>query len=259
MLINRSGDTFPHAPIALDDDGGGGGGGGYSEEELERQAERAVEEGRAIQKIESLLVDNKEQRDKIRELKDQLPAEDEVVLSPDQASKLRELGVLGEDGVETEDLEETLEEGREARQELQQIREKERRREVAETAGVNPDALEMATKALDTDVEYEIQGEGENATVVARPEDGDPQDFDEFAEEHFSSVQKALYDTGSGEYETGNEDNEEAPTGGPSGNAPSTQAGEGNRPAPESDDEDDGPPDGDGRGYRFESSSDAEW
>jgi len=259
MLINRTNDAFPHAPIAYDDDGGGGGG-GYTEDDLERQAERAVEDGRSIEKIKSLLEDNKEQRDKIRSLKDQLPGEDDVVLSAEQATELRELGVLDGGEVQTEEIEETLEEGREARQKLQQIETKKHRQQVAEAAGVNPDALEMATKALGSDVEYEIQGEGENASVVAKPEEGDPQDFDEFAEEHFASVQKALYDTGSdeGEDEESDTPDEEPGPSGPSSPAPSTQAGEGNRPSSDGEDEESGPSSG-GRGYRFESSSDAEW
>ena len=253
MLINRTNDTFPHAPIAFDSDEGGGG--GYTEEDLERQAERAVEEGRAIQKIESLLEDNKEQRDRIRSLKDQMPGEDQVVLSEDQAGQLRELGALEGGEVQTEPIEEELQQGREARQQLNAIETERHRKQVAETAGVNPDALDMATRALDEDVEYQIQGEGENAQVVVKPEDGDPQDFDAFAEDQFAGVQKALYDTGSEEGED-EEEGEEASRSGPSGNAPSTQAGEGNRPS--GDGEDDDSPDS-GRGYRFESSSDAEW
>jgi len=232
---------------------------GLSQEELEQQAQQAVEDGRAMQKITQLLQDNYEQREQLRQLRDKAPGEDDVVLSAEQATELHELGVLDGGEVQTDEIEETLEEGREARQKLQQIETKKHRQQVAKAAGVNADALEMATKGLGADVEYEIQGEGENASVVAKPEEGDPQDFDEFAEKHFAFVQKALYDTGSDEEGDGDDtpDQEPGPSG-PSSPAPSTQAGEGNRPSSDGEDEDSGPSSG-GRGYRFESSSDAEW
>lgn len=251
MFINRTGDTFPHAPLAFDSDEGEGG--DYTREDLEDQAERAVEDGRAMEKIANLLEDNHQLREERRQLRDQMPEEDEVVLSASEAKELRDLGVLGDEGVETDSLEDELEQGREARQQIQQIETKRHRKEVAETAGVNPDALEMATKALDTDVDYEIQGEGENASVVVKPEEGDPADFDAFAEEHFTGVQKALYDTGS---EDGGEEEETEEAGpDPSGpSAPSTQAGEGNRPSSDGEGDDE-----DNRRYRFESDQDAEW
>jgi len=210
---------------------------------------------KALDKVEELENHAYKLRQEKKELKRKVPSEGGVVLSPSEAEKLRDLGVLGEDGVKASDLEQELEAGREARQKLQKIEAQKRRKEVANTAGVDAGALQMATKALDTDVEYEIQGEGENASVVVNPEDGDPQDFDDFAEKHFSTLEGALYDTDSDEDEGGEgEDGSQEGPSGPSPNAPSTQAGEGNRPSG-SDDEDEGRE----RGYRFESDQDAEW
>jgi hypothetical protein len=242
--------------MAFDSDGGGGGGSGgesYSREDLERQAERAVDEGKSIEKIANLLEDNHKLRQQRRQAEAKLPSEDEIVLSAGQAEQLRELGVLTEDGdVSTSEVEEKLSEGQAAQEKLQARRRKEHRQQVAEAAGVNPGALEMATKALDAEPDYEIQGEGENASVVVKTKDG-AKDFSAFADKHFADIKGALYQEPD-EDDAG--DDAESDPGPPTPRSPSTQAGEGNRPSGSGGGES---RDRDQKSYRFESGNDVEW
>ena len=103
-----------------------------TQEELEQQAQQAVEDGRAMQKITQLLQDNYEQREQLRELRSKLPSNDDVVLGPDEQEALRELGALGEDGtLQAGQVQERLQEAEEAQEELQAYRRRERRREAS--------------------------------------------------------------------------------------------------------------------------------
>jgi len=210
MLLTRS----PRSrTIFYDSDGGGGGGssseGGVSDEELERQAERAAQEGRSIEKIKNLLEDNYEQREQLRQLREQIPDDDQVVLDPEQAERLQEVGALGEDGdVQADSLEERLSEAEEAQQELQALRRKEKRREVYEATGLNAEAAE---DILPDDVEYETETvdteDGEETKAFVETEDG-RKEVGEYVQESFSEpIQDALYaESGEG----GGEEEEES-------------------------------------------------
>ncbi len=175
---------------------------GVTQEELERQAQQAVEDGRALQKITQLLQDNYEQREQLRTLRDRLPDDDQVVLDEEQAESLRELGALGEEGtVQADQVQERLQEAEEAQQELQAYRRKEKRRTVYEVEGLNEDAAEdILPDDLDFEVE-EADGEDEEATAYVETDDG-RQPVGEYVESSFSEpIQNALYAEGNEEDE----------------------------------------------------------
>lgn len=201
--------------IAFDSEGGGGGGsgrsgGGVSEEEIERQAEQAVEDGRAIQKITQLLEDNYQLREDRRELREQLPSDDEIVLSPEEADQLKELGALGDDGtLQVDEVQERLEEAEQAEEELQSYRRQEKRREVYEAKDLNEEAAE---DILPDDVEYEVEesdGEEEKEAYVVTEDGRTP--VGEYIEENYSEpIQNALYGSSDDSSESGGD------SGGPS-------------------------------------------
>jgi len=177
-----------------------------TQEELEQQAQQAVEDGRAMQKITQLLQDNYDQREQLRNLREQMPDDDQVVLDADQAERLQEVGALGEDGdVQAESLEERLSEAEEAQQELQALRRKEKRREVYEATGLNAEAAE---DILPDDVEYETETvdteDGEETKAFVKTDDG-RQEVGEYVEESYSDpIQNALYaESGEGGGEEG--------------------------------------------------------
>lgn len=162
-------------------------------EELEEQAQQAVEDGRAIQKITQLLQDNYEQREQLREVRSRLPGDDQVVLGEEEAEQLRELGALSEDGeVQAGQVQERLEEAESAQEELQAFRRRERRREVYEAEGLNEEAAE---DILPDDIDFEVEeGEGEDEETAAyvSTEDGRTP-VSEYIEEEFSEpIQQAL-------------------------------------------------------------------
>jgi len=191
--------------------GGGGGGssseGGVSDEELERQAERAAEKGRSVEKIKSLLEDNYEQREQLRQLREQMPGDDQVVLDSDQAEKLQELGALDEDStVQAEEVKERIESGEEAEEELQRLRQREKRREVYETTGLNAEAAE---DILPDEVEYETEAveteDGEETKAFVVTDDGRTPVEEHIEETYSNPIQSALYaESGEG----GSEDDE---------------------------------------------------
>jgi len=168
---------------------------GLSQDELEQQEQQAVEDGRAMQKITQLLQDNYEQREQLRQLRDKTPGEDQVVLDPEEAEQLQEIGALDEDGSpQPETVQERIESGQEAEEELQRLRQKEKRREVYEATGLNAEAAE---DILPDDVEYETEtvdtGDGEETKAFVKTEDG-RQEVGEYVEESYSKpIQNALY------------------------------------------------------------------
>lgn len=190
-------------------EGGGGGGGGSSsadgdnvtQEELEQQAQQAVEDGRAMQKITQLLQDNYEQREQLRKVRSKLPSDDDVVLGPDEQEALRELGALGEEGgVQAGQVQERLQEAEEAQEDLQAYRRRERRREVYEAEGLNEEAAEdILTEDLDFEVE-EGEGDDEETEAFVKTDDGRTP-VSEYIDENFSKpIQNALAgSTGEGE------------------------------------------------------------
>jgi len=180
---------------------------GPSQEDLEQQAQQAVEDGRAMQKITQLLQDNYEQREQLRQLRDKTPGDDQVVLDPEEAEQLQEVGALDEEGSpQPETVQERIESGQEAQEELQRLRQKEKRREVYEATGLNAEAAE---DILPDDVEYETEtvdtDDGEETKAFVETEDG-RKEVGEYVEESFSEpIQDALYAD-----KSGGEDEEES-------------------------------------------------
>jgi hypothetical protein len=180
-------------------------GNAVTEEELERQAERAVDEGRSIEKIKSLLEDNYQLREDRRELRGKLPDENEVVLGEEEASRLRELGALSEDGeVQASEVAERLEEAEEAEEELQAYRQREQRRQVYDATGMNEEAAE---DILPSGVEYEVETEtnedgDEEKVAFVVTEDGRTPVKEHVQENYSEPIQNALFS----ETEDGEED-----------------------------------------------------
>ena len=199
-----------------------------TQEELEQQAQQAVEDGRAMQKITQLLQDNYEQREQLREVRFKLPSDDEVVLSPDEQEALRELGALGENGeVQAGEVQKRLQEAENAEEELQAYRRRERRREVYEAEGLNEEAAEdILPEDLDFEVE-EGEGDDEDTTAYVQTENGRTP-VSEYIEDNFSEpIQNALAGS-AGEEERGGSSTQDVPE--------QTPAGEDN-PGPEEPDE----------------------
>lgn len=161
-----------------------------------------------MQKITQLLQDNYDQREQIRSLREQIPDDDQVVLDPEQAERLQEIGALSEDGeVQADEVEERLSEGEEAQQELQALKRKEKRREVYEATGLNAEAAE---DILPSGVEYETEtvetDDGEETKAFVKTDNG-RKEVGEYVEENFSEpIQKALYAEGGEEGGSGEED-----------------------------------------------------
>ena len=199
-----------------------------TQEELEQQAQQAVEDGRAMQKITQLLQDNYEQREQLRELRSKLPSNDDVVLGPDEQEALRELGALGEDGtLQAGQVQERLQEAEEAQEELQAYRRRERRRKVYEAEGLNEEAAEdILPEDLDFEVE-EGEGDDEETEAFVKTDDGRTP-VSEYMEDNFSEpIQNALAGS-TGEEEGGSSSAQDVPE--------QTPAGEDN-PGPEEPDE----------------------
>jgi len=173
-------------------------------EELEEQAQEAVEDGRAIQKITQLLQDNYEQREQLREVRSQVPSDGQVVLGEEQADRLRELGALGEDGtVQADQVQERLEEAESAQEELRAYRRREQRRQVYEAEGLNEEAAE---DILPDDLDFEVE-EGEDETEAFVDTEDGRTPVSEYIEESFSEpIQQALTGEVGGSEESSTQD-----------------------------------------------------
>jgi len=173
-------------------------------EELEEQAQEAVVDGRAIQKITQLLQDNYEQREQLREVRSQVPSDGQVVLGEEQADRLRELGALGEDGtVQADQVQERLEEAESAQEELRAYRRREQRRQVYEAEGLNEEAAE---DILPDDLDFEVQ-EGEDETEAFVDTEDGRTPVSEYIEESFSEpIQQALTGEVGGSEESSTQD-----------------------------------------------------
>jgi len=199
-----------------------------TEEELERQAERAVDEGRSIEKIKSLLEDNYQLREDRRQLRGRLPDESEVVLGEEEVSRLRELGALSEDGeVQASEVAERLEEAEEAEEELRAYRQREQRRQVYDATGMNQEAAE---DILPSGVEYEVEtetnedGDEEKVAFVVTEDGRTP--VEEHVQENYSEpIQNALFSEAEGseeDHDSGKAPPQQTPAGEdePSGGEP---------------------------------------
>jgi hypothetical protein len=165
--------------------------------------ERVIQ--KLITKIDNLEADNADLRQERRELREQAPSDDQVVLGEEEADELRELGALGEDGtVQADQVQERLEEAESAQEELQAYRRREQRRQVYEAEGLNEEAAE---DILPDDLDFEVEeGEDEETAAYVRTEDGRTP-VSEYIEESFSEpIQQALTGEVSGSEESSTQD-----------------------------------------------------
>jgi hypothetical protein len=188
--------------------------------------ERVIQ--KLITKIDNLEADNADLREDRRKLRDQTPAEDQIILGADEADQLRELGALDEEGeVQAGEVQERLQEAEEAQEELQAYRRRERRRKVYEAEGLNEEAAE---DILPEDLDFEVEdgeGDDEETEAFVKTDDGRTPVF-EYIEANFSEpIQNALAGS-TGEEEGGSSSPQEVPE--------QTPAGEDN-PGPDEPDE----------------------
>jgi hypothetical protein len=183
---------------------------------------------KALDKVEELEDHAYKLRQEKKELEDQVPGDDVVVIGPGEQKQLLELGALGEDGeVQAGEVQKRLQEAEDAEEELQAYRRRERRREVYEAEGLNEEAAE---DILPEDLDFEVEdgeGDDEEAEAFVKTDDGRTP-VSEYIEENFSKpIQNALAGS-TGEEEGGSSSAQDVPE--------QTPAGEDN-PGPEEPDE----------------------
>lgn len=130
--------------------------------------------GDEFQAAQLLYNDNKQLRDKVRGLEQDLdeaqksaPSEGAVVLSGEDAEKLRERGVLTDDGVSTD----PIDEGKTAKEKLSALERKEELRSVAEAEGIS--SFEAFSDLVNGEA-FDIREEdGDKYAVVTVEEDGE--------------------------------------------------------------------------------------
>lgn len=217
--FERGADPFP--PNDDGDGDGSGGGGRYTRQDLERQAERAVEEGKATEKIANLLEDVYEERQRRREAEGKLErvpdalfdeSEEALVLTGESVETYERYTDLGE----PDEIEDAIEDGREARQRMRNLERKQAIREAAEAHGLNSAPLARLAEddGLEVEIRTEEDDEGEETDVAfVRPEDDDEASatrLTDYAEENWGEFAPALTADSSG----GGEDDEEDEGGG---------------------------------------------
>jgi len=176
-------------------DDGGGGGDPPNRLDPEVLLAKYEDKEKAVRvlagKLDDVEADNAKLRKQRRELRKQVPGEGTIVLSPEQAEVLQELGALGEDGdLQTDQLTERLSEAEDAQEELHSLRRRESQREACEVAGLNADA---AGDILPSDLEFKVTGEGDDRRAVIVTDDGETPLSDYVEENYSSATQTALF------------------------------------------------------------------
>lgn len=136
-------------------------------------AKRAL--GALAAKTNTLEADLKKTRDDRRRLREQLPGDDERVLTPEEQKQLKEIGLFNDEGdFEPSRLRETLETAQNAQRELETLKRRESLRKVADVEGVeNFDALARLADDEEFSVgERTVDGETEQFAQVTYTEDG---------------------------------------------------------------------------------------
>lgn len=263
---------FLSRSLFFDSDGGGGGGtdpssgdgdnptapgGRLDPERLKAKHGDAEAALRSLAyKLDEVERDNAQLRQERRELREQVPGEDDVVLSEEDAQALRERGLITDEGaVDVAPYDEATERAKKA----DRLEREKHMETVAEVAGAKLGALKM----VGADLEYEVQGEGENRSVRVREgEEDDWTPLAKYADEHWADVKDSIFpeDGGASASESGGEGDQKTKIsrrpGGGGSSAPDTQAGEGSRPAAKDKGEGGG---GQKKQYRFQQSSDVSW
>jgi hypothetical protein len=189
------------------DNGGGGsggeGGGGGSQNQNPPQPQGGGQdwqqalsnlirrEGGADATAQLLFQENREHRQRIRELEQRVPGEGAVVLSGDQAQAWQTYQGLGA----PTDVQQRLTAAEQAQQELSGLRRAEQVRSVAEAAGYRPTVLERLAEGLTLELREE-QRDGQTARVpyvVTKSEQGEQRTpLAEYAQTHWADFLPAL-------------------------------------------------------------------
>jgi hypothetical protein len=184
-------------------EGGGGGAGSQNQNQNPPQPQGGGQdwqqslsnlirrEGGADATAQLLFQENREHRQRIRQLEQQLPGEGAVVLTGDQAAAWQAYQGLGA----PTDVQQRLTAAEQAQNELAGLRRAEQIRGVAEAAGYRPTVLERLAEGLEFEVREE-QRDGQTARVpyvVARGEQGEQRTpLVEYAQAHWVDFMPAL-------------------------------------------------------------------
>lgn len=151
--------------------------------------------GALSQKVETLESERKQQREQVRDLKDQVPDDQAVVVDPDTIEELREQGFLDSDDPTADDLIQALQEEREQRVTLQN---KQRFEEVVSVTGANRDVLkDIGADTLTYEVEEETDDDGNTMeTAYVKTDDGRVE-FTQYVKNEYPTLADTILD-GSG-------------------------------------------------------------
>lgn len=199
------------------DNGGGGGGGGSGgggdgdpdvDDRIRSQIENWLSGNSPREAIGQLLRDNFDQRDElrdlreeVRELRGQVPGEDAVVLEGEEADAFQE---LRERGGDLEDLQEAVQERDQLREDLANRERQDRIQTAADAHGLSAAALTRLVEQDGVDVTVEEEEEDGETVQVAYIQNGDGEDggdpvpLQEYAEEEWAEFLPALQAEGSG-------------------------------------------------------------
>jgi hypothetical protein len=151
-------------------------------------AQRAL--GALSQKAEDLESDNADLRDQRRELREQVPGDDDVVVSADRIDELREEGYLETETPTADDLISALEEERSQRR---QVENKQKFARVIDLTGADRGVLEdLGADTLDYQL-TEVEGDdgGTKVQVEVETDDG-TQEFTEYIEDEYPNLADAI-------------------------------------------------------------------
>jgi hypothetical protein len=179
-------------------DGGGGGAGSQNQNQPQPQGggqdwqqalanliQRQGSEGAAAT---LLFNENRDYRERIRQLEQQLPGEGAVVLSGDQAAAWQTYQGLGA----PTDLQQQLEQAQQAQNELAGLRRAEQIRGVAEAAGYRPTVLERLAEGLTLELrEEQVEGQTARVPYVVSGE-GHAEPLTSYAQQHWADFLPAL-------------------------------------------------------------------
>jgi hypothetical protein len=138
-----------------------------------------------------LFQENREHRQRIRELEQRVPGEGAVVLTGDQAQAWQTYSQLGNPA----EVQQRLTAAEQAQQELAGLRRAEQVRSVAEAAGYKPNVLQRLAEGLTLDLrEQQVEGQTARVPVVVTGEGQQQQatPLAEYAQQHWADFLPAL-------------------------------------------------------------------
>jgi len=164
-------------------------------------AQRAL--GALSQKAEDLESDNADLRDQRRKLREQVPGDDDIVVSADRVDELRDAGYLETETPTADDLISALKEERSQRR---QVENKQKFARVIDLTGADRGVLEdLGADTLDYQL-TEVEGDdgGTEVQVEVETDDG-TQEFTEYIEDEYPNLADAIL---SGDGSSGGDDDD---------------------------------------------------